>query len=583
LFSGITLGLDEGQRVGLIGANGSGKSTLLRILARVEKPDEGELIARRQLRVSYVAQEDIFAEGQSCLDCVAGAIDQHVDEHERHLRAAQLLDRAGFADSSVATEKLSGGWLKRLAIVCALAREPDLLLMDEPTNHLDIEGILWLERLIAGSAFATLIVSHDRRFLESVANRIIELGRAYPEGFLSHDGTYSEFLVKREEFLAAQAGRQQALASGVRREIEWLHRGAKARTTKAKGRIERAGEMMSELDDLRQRNIQLNPAQIDFTASGRQTRKLIELKHVSKSLGGRELFRDVNFTLAPRQKLGLLGPNGSGKSTLIRLLSEEIAADSGEIVRAPQLRVVVFDQHREQLDPAQTLGRALSPMGESVSYQGNSMHVSAWAQRFLFRADQLELPVGELSGGEQARVLIARLMLRPADVLILDEPTNDLDIATLDVLEKSLEEFPGALVLVTHDRYLLDRISTEILALDGLGNANVYADLSQWENAREAASAAQAPVKKPAPAPRGDKPVSKRLTWNEQRELERMEETIHAAEAQAAALQARVADPKFSADYEKMHGAYEQLAKAQQEVERLYERWTELAAKQSQK
>jgi ABC transport system ATP-binding/permease protein len=582
LFSGITLGLSEGERVGLIGANGSGKSTLLRIFAGRETPDEGELIARRQLRVGYVAQEDLFPENQSCLECVAGAIDAHLDEHERDLQAQQALDRAGFADPSITTGKLSGGWWKRLAIVCALTSRPDLLLMDEPTNHLDIEGILWLEKTIANPSFATLIVSHDRRFLESVANRTIELGRAYPDGFLSHNGPYSEFLVKREEFLAAQAGRERAVASGVRREIEWLRRGAKARTTKAKGRIERANDMMSELGDLRERNAQQGAAKIDFTASGRQTRKLIELKQVAKTLGDRQLFRNISFTLAPKTKLGLLGPNGSGKSTLIRLLSEELAPDAGEIVRASQLRVVVFDQHRQQLDPAQTLRCALSPAGDVLSYQGNSMHVSAWAQKFLFRMEQLDMPVGELSGGEQARVIIARLMLQPADVLILDEPTNDLDIGTLDVLENSLEEFTGALVLVTHDRYLLDRISTEILALDGRGNANVYADLSQWEQARESATQPQLLAKKlPIPAPRAEKPAQKRLSWNEQRELERMEETIHSAEAKMTSLQARVADPQVAANYQQMHEAYKQLATAQREVEHLYERWAELTAKQS--
>jgi ATP-binding cassette subfamily F protein uup len=582
LFSGITLGLNEGERVGLIGANGSGKSTLLRIFAGLEKPDEGELIARRQLRISYVAQEDIFPADHSCLACVADVIDAHFDEHERHLLAQQALDRAGFADVSIAAMELSGGWRKRLAIVCALAGGPDLLLMDEPTNHLDIEGILWLEKMIGNPSFATLTVSHDRRFLESIANRTIELGRAYPDGFLSHNGPYSEFLLKREEFLAAQAGRERALASGVRREIEWLQRGARARTTKAKGRIERANDMMSELGDLRQRNALQGSATIDFTASNRQTRKLIVLKHVAKAMGDRQLFGDVNFTLSPQTKLGLLGPNGSGKSTLIRLLSQELAPDAGEIVRADLLRVVVFDQHRQQLDPALTLRRALSPSGETLAYQGNSMHVSAWAQKFLFRADQLDLPIGELSGGEKARVLIARLMLQPADVLILDEPTNDLDIPTLDVLENSLDEFPGALVLVTHDRYLLDRISTQILALDGRGNANMYTDLSQWERARQLALQPKTPAKKsPIAAPRAAKPAQKRLTWNEQRELERMEETINRAEAQVALLQARVTDPVVLADYEQAHKAYEQLAAAQHEVERLYERWAELAAKTS--
>ena len=590
LFTGITLGFEEGERVGLIGANGSGKSTLLRIFAGEEHADEGELIARKQLRVGYVAQDDFFTPGQSVINVVADAVDAHLDDHERHLRAAVLLDRAGFDDTSQHVEKLSGGWRKRLAIVRQLAREPDLLLLDEPTNHLDVEGILWLEKLVKSAPFATLVVSHDRRFLESVANRVIELGRAYPEGFLSHQGSYSDFVEKREEFLAAQAGRERALASGVRREIEWLRRGAKARTTKAKGRIDRAGEMMSELVDLRQRNTQAGAAKIDFTASDRKTRKLLEAKRVTKSLGGRELFRDVSFVLSPGTKLGLLGPNGSGKSTLIRLMTGELEPDAGAIVRADGLRVVLFDQHREQLDPEQTLRRALAPSGGDVVQLGDErMHITAWAKRFLFRIDQLDMPVKELSGGEQARVLIARLMLRPADVLILDEPTNDLDIPTLDVLESSLETFPGALVLVTHDRYLLDRVSSELLALDGRGNANAYAELAQWENARDAAEEAEAAALAAArktdakaqaarqPAPSG----KARLSWKEQRELEGMEDSIHAAEASVETLQSRVVDPAVMVDHVKLHEAYDALAKAQEEVERLYARWAELDQKTS--
>jgi ATP-binding cassette subfamily F protein uup len=416
-----------------------------------------------------------------------------------------------------------------------------------------------------------------------MANRIIELSRRYPDGFLSHHGTYSEFLDKREEFLAAQQGRERALASGVRREIEWLKRKAKARTTKAKGRIDRADQMMSELADLRERNTQQGAAKIDFTESGRKTRKLIELKQVAKSLGGRELFRNVSFTLAPGTKLGLLGPNGSGKSTLIRLIAGELEPDAGEIFRADQLRIVVFDQHREQLDQEQTLRRALSPAGDSITVAGSSMHISAWARQFLFRPDQLDLPVRELSGGEQARVLIARLMQHPADVLVLDEPTNDLDLATLEVLEQQLEEFAGALLLVTHDRYLLDFVSTEILALDGNGAANIYADLSQWENARRALEADA--EKKPSNArPRVEQssstPQKKRLTWSEQRELKAMHDNIHRAEAEVEALQSLVADPALLADHTRSHDAFAKLADAQQGVERLYARWSELDAKQ---
>jgi len=581
LFSGITLGINEGERVGLIGANGSGKSTLLRIFAGLEQPDGGELVAMRQLRVGVVAQEEDFDDGMTCLEIVARKVDEHLDEHERQMRAEQALDRAGFEDRNAKAGTLSGGWRKRLAIVRQLASDPQLLLLDEPTNHLDIEGILWLEQIIANADFATLVVSHDRRFLESIANRIIELGHAYLDGFLSHNGKYSDFLVKREEFLIAQQGRQQALASGVRREIEWLQRGAKARTTKAKGRIERAGEMMADLAELRSRNAAQSAAGVEFVASDRKTRKLIQLKGVTKRMGQRLLFENVGLTLTPGQRLGLLGPNGSGKSTLIRLLSGAIEPDAGTVFRADGLRIVVFDQHREQLDPNQSLRRALAPSGDTVKFQGNTQHVSGWAQRFLFRNDQLDMPVSELSGGEQARVLIARLMLREADVLILDEPTNDLDILTLDVLESSLEDFAGALVLVTHDRYLLERLSTELLALDGKGSAKIYLTLSQWEQARLDARRGSVANSKSATRQKISPPKStsgKKLKWNEQRELDGMETAIAEAEAKVAMFEKNVADPQIARDRVKMHDACTQLGEAQKQVERLYARWSELEA-----
>jgi ATP-binding cassette subfamily F protein uup len=588
LFKGITLGLSDQQHTGLIGPNGSGKSTLLKILAGLEHADEGDIVARRQLRAGCVAQEDIFDGSKSVEQTLTDAIEHgHGDEHDRIVAANIMLGRVGFADPQQPVSALSGGWRKRLSIARQLIREPELLLLDEPTNHLDLEGIVWLENLLKAAPFACLIVSHDRQFLENATNRTIELNRAYPQGFLSVDGSYSEFIQRREEFLAAQRSEQQSLASQVRREIEWLKRGAKARTTKAKGRIQQAERMMADLADLKSRNATQGAAGIHFLASERKTRKLLEAKDVSIARGGRTLFTDVNFVLSPGTKLGLLGPNGSGKSTLIKLLTGELQPDTGTIIRADQLKVVTFDQNRDQLDKDQTLRAALAPRGgDTVTYRGGSMHITAWAKRFLFRTEQLDLPVGDMSGGEQARILIARLMLHPADVLILDEPTNDLDIPTLDVLEDSLDDFAGALVLVTHDRYLLDSLSTDLLALDGRGGANMYADLAQWERAqaesREREVAAAAAARKAANSTPATAPSSKpkRLTWNEQREWEAMEAKILEAEDDVQTLQARVADPKVMSDRDAMHEACAKLSDAQHRVESLYTRWGELEAKQ---
>jgi ATP-binding cassette subfamily F protein uup len=584
LFQGISISFDDSERTGLIGPNGSGKSTLMKILAGIEQPDDGSIESRRQLRLAYLPQEDRFPAGATVRQVLIDAqSDPHLDHHEKEITADIEIGKMGFADPDQAAQELSGGWRKRLAITRELLRKPDLLLLDEPTNHLDLEGILWLEELLGSSSFAFVLVSHDRYFLENVTNRTVELSSSYPDGYLSHNGAYSAFVEKREEFLTAQQARQQAVASAVRREIEWLRRGAKARTTKAKGRIQQAGRMMDELADLKKRNAPTSAAAIDFTGSGRQTRKLLTTKKVSKAYGGRTLFSNLDLVLSPGSRLGLLGPNGSGKSTLIRLLAGKEAPDSGEVWQADNLQVVHFEQTRATLDRSQTLRVALNPGGENVNFRGQSMHVTGWAQRFLFRKEQLDQPVGLLSGGEQSRVLIARLMLQPADVLILDEPTNDLDINSLDILEESLEEFPGALLLVTHDRMMLDRLSDELLALDGKGNANFYASLDQWQTAKDAAEQAeaarirQATAKPVAKAVESDRP--KKLTYMEQRELEQIEGKIHSAEEILTAAQAKLNDPVILADRNKLHDACAAVDTAQKQVTQLYERWESLEAR----
>jgi ABC transport system ATP-binding/permease protein len=583
LFKDISISFDDSERTGLIGPNGSGKSTLLKILAGIEHYDSGTITSRKKLRLAYLSQEDQFPAGLSVQKVVLEALkDEPGDEHEKLTLAEIQLGKMGFERTDQAADTLSGGWRKRLALGRELVRQPDLLLLDEPTNHLDLEGILWLEKLLANAPFAFLLVSHDRYFLENATNRVVELNRTYADGYLSINGSYSDFLEKRELHLEAQAAQQTALASRVRREAEWLKRGAKARTTKAKGRIDQAGKMMEELAELKGRNAQAGSMDINFAATQRQTRKLLVARDVARSVPGRPLFEHLNLVLSPGMKLGLLGPNGSGKSTLIRLLAGETAPDTGQVWRADGLRIVLFEQGRRHLDKTQTLRMALSPMGDMLSYRGNSMHVSGWAKKFLFRSEQLDMAVGELSGGEQSRVLIAGLMLQPADLLILDEPTNDLDIPSLEVLEESLSEFPGALVLVTHDRFMLDRISTEILALDGKGGAQSFASVLQWqaaqdERSQKTASAARAAISKPA-----GKSVAegkKRLTWAEQRELEQMEEKVLAAEEQLHAFQKTMEDPAVLADHVRLRDVCMKTDDAQKVAQLLYERWQELEAK----
>ena len=577
LFSGISLGISEGERLGLIGANGSGKSTLLKILSSKIEPDEGSISLRRNTRVGYVAQDAVFPPGKTAGEIIQDAIaGERLDDAERAARVNQTLGRAGFTDASLRTESLSGGWKRRLAIARELALLPDLLFLDEPTNHLDLEGILWLEKLLNGAPFASVIVSHDRYFLDNVVNDMAELDRAYPEGVFRVEGTYTEFLQKKEDFLLAQTNRQEALANKVQREIEWLRRGPKARTGKSRARIDEAGRLIRELDDLEARSAK-GVARIDFTATDRRTKRLASVETIAKELGGRVLFRDLTFTLTPGTRLGLLGLNGTGKTTLLRILAGELQPDSGRIEFAQALRTVYFDQAREHLDLSQTLRQGLGAHGDHVIFRDRPMHVAGWARRFLFDAGQLDRPLSSLSGGEQARVLIARLMLQPADLLLMDEPTNDLDIPTLEVLEESLTEFPGALVLVTHDRFLLDRVSTAVLGLDGQGKAELFADYWQWEQARVLAEPVAKPKAVPVAAP---PPARKKLSYLEAREFEQMESKVLEAEQELASIRAEMQSPDVVSDGPRLQACYARMQAAEAQVAALYDRWAELESKQ---
>ncbi|HEY5626813.1 MAG TPA: ABC-F family ATP-binding cassette domain-containing protein [Nitrospira sp.] len=587
LFSGLSISLCEGDHVGLIGPNGSGKSTLLKILAGLEEPDEGTRSMRRHVRLGYVPQEPFFSDDQTIEEVLAQVlIDEGLDPHEEGHRIAKALSIGEFPLTDQVVSTLSGGWKKRLAIARTLMMQPDVILMDEPTNHLDLEGILWLEALLKTETRAFLVVSHDRRFLESIAARMLELNRCYASGIFEAKGSYSSFLEQRDAALSAQADYESSLANRVRREIEWLRRGPKARTTKAKSRIDSAGQLIDELNGIEARRGQ-GPAGIDFTSSGRRSKQLVVATDLGKSLGGKPIVAHLELLLGPGQRIGLLGPNGSGKTTLLKLLAGTLKPDHGTITRADKLRVVTFEQHRESLDQQATLRRALAPSGDAVVYQDRSVHIVSWAKRFLFKPEQLDLPVSRLSGGEQARLLIARLMLQPADLLILDEPTNDLDIPTLDVLEDSLLEFPGALVLVTHDRWLLDRVSTMLLALDGLGNAEWFADYAQWEasQARKVGTNSRStPAARTRSKGNGEtstSPKRKALSYREQQEWDKIEQKIAKAEAAVAACQTAANDPGIVADAEALRIRYAELEEAQAEVERLYTRWAELEALQS--
>jgi ATP-binding cassette subfamily F protein uup len=584
LFTDLCLDLRAGERVGLIGPNGAGKSTLLKLLAALDEPDDGTRSLRRGSKLGYLPQDDVFSPGQTVTQVLLTAMAaESIEEHERETRASITLTQVGFVDPDQAADTLSGGWRKRLSLARELVRQPDLLLLDEPTNHLDLPGIVWLEGLLRAAPFGYLVATHDRAFLRAVADEVVEINRIYPGGSFRAPGSYDQFVERREEFLEAQARQQESVANQVRRETEWLGRKAAARTRKASSRIEDAGRRREELQELKYRNATAVSAGIDFVASGRQTRKLLSATNISKSVGDppRQLFAGLDLLLSPGTKLGLLGPNGSGKSSFLRVLAGTSPSDTGIVTRADGLRSVMFEQGRSSLDTTITLRRALCPNGDTVLVGDKPMHVVAWAKQFLFKIEQLDVPVGSLSGGEQARVRIAQLMLQPADLLLLDEPTNDLDIPALEVLEDSLTEFPGALVIVSHDRDLLDRLCTEVIGLDGRGGAALYGSVTQWLTAYQRATEdATAPTKNTArkSKPGNERPAPtakpRKLSYKEQQELEQMETKILTAEEQVVICQAAV--ERAATDHVALTSACHALEEAQKTVEQLYARWQEL-------
>ncbi len=587
LFDGISFAIEEGERIGLIGPNGAGKSTLLRIIAGLDTSDGGTISKQRGLKVGMLEQIPAFAPDATVENAimagVTGAHDwAHISIVHEYMSRFCLDGRNGVGgDSPVA--QLSGGWKKRVALARVLVGDHDLVLLDEPTNHLDVESILWLEDFLANAPFATVTVTHDRLFLQRVSNRIMELDRRNEGGLLSIKGDYADYLETKEQLMAGQESRELALKNTLRRETEWLRQGARARSTKQYARIKQAGELKQEVEELEYRNTVWS-AQIDFHSSERNPKKLIEAKGIAKSYDGRFLFKNIDLLITPGLRLGLLGANGCGKTTLIRVLVGQEKPDAGHVNRSDQLQVVYFEQNRETLDPAETVAQTISPAGDHVKYRGNYIHLRSYLDRFNFSQLQMNMEVGRLSGGEQSRLLIARLMLKEANVLILDEPTNDLDMATLEVLEQCLMEFPGAVILVTHDRYFLDQVANRLLAFgepDGpnAGRIVSFASLSQWEGAyagEQAAKRAQASGARKKTAPTPPQAAKRKWSFKEQYEFDHMEEKIHEAEAKLKTLRAESELPEIVSNAVRLAELMPEIAGLESEIDRLYKRWAEL-------
>lgn len=579
LFESLSFGIHEREKLGLIGPNGAGKSTLLRIMSGEETADGGEVSRRKGLKWSFVSQEDRFQDSLSVIEAAEEALrSKGLSEQEAQVYGPMYLSQFGFEKLDQKVAALSGGWRKRLSLSIAFAIEPELVILDEPTNHMDWAGILWLEHYLKSYKGAFVLVSHDRSFLQAVSNKTMEINRLYENGALSYEVSYKDFLAKKEDYVQTQLSIQSSMSNKARREVEWLRAGVKARTTKSRGRIQEAHQLLEDLSELKSRN-QANQSKVrlEIDSSQRLSKKLIELKKVSLSFGEKDLIKDLDLLLGPKSCLGILGDNGSGKTSLLKIMTKNLSPSSGSVFHADDLRVVYFDQKREALPQNIDLIAYLGDGSDSVVFRGQSLHVASYASRLLFSAEKMKLKIEHLSGGEQARLLIGKLLLQPADVLVLDEPTNDLDIDSIEVLEESLKTFPGLVILVSHDRSFLAELCGGYLSLEGAGEWKKYADLNQWLRLRKT------PAKKTKKESKSEaaavKPKKVKLSYMDKRQWETIESDIETAELELEAASKKMEDPEIIADPSKLQESLEILQAKQKRVEELYETWNRLEEK----
>ena len=579
LLDHADLVVETGERIGLIGRNGTGKSSLLKVIEGVVRADDGKVWLAGGATVASVAQEPAFDPGLTVFDAVAGALHGTLAEGDGWTlthRVEATLSRLRLAGDA-RVEELSGGLRKRVALGRALVLEPQLLLLDEPTNHLDVVAIEWLEEALIGFAGAVMFVTHDRRFLDRVATRILELDRGR---LASYPGNFASYAARKAEELAIEATMNRKFDKVLAQEEAWIRQGVEARRTRNEGRVRRLEQLRNERAARRNR---IGKVQLAVATGDRSGTLVAELEHVTKRYGDKRVVEDYSDRILRGDKIGLIGPNGSGKTTLLKLILGEIAPDSGTVRRGARVEVAYFDQLRAALDDESTLSDSISPGSDFLEIDGSRKHVISYLGDFLFPPERARAPVKSLSGGERNRLLLARLFSRPANVLVLDEPTNDLDIETLELLESLLQDYAGTLFLVSHDREFLDNVVTQTIAFEGEGRWKEYAGgYSDWQRARGGAEREARAEKREeggSGRARGRAPKAK-LSYKEARELESLPEMLGALEREQAEIARRLADPAIyqdrSADPRALSARHDAI---EAELTGLLARWEELGAR----
>ncbi|MCK7506239.1 MAG: ABC-F family ATP-binding cassette domain-containing protein [Desulfobacterales bacterium] len=574
LFTDLCLTVNDGDRIGIIGDNGTGKTTLTKIMVNMESADTGNIAIRKNLKTAYIPQVSNYEADATVWDIVAKTAT--TDFKNADVKTATALSIVGFDDYTVKVNTLSGGWSKRLDIACGIVNEPELLILDEPTNHLDYQALDWLENFLGSARFTWVMVSHDRFLLEQCANRIVEINKRYDGNIFQSEGRYDDFLEKHLLYIEQQNKLEAVMSNKVRAEIEWLRRGPKARRTKAKYRIDEAHHLIKELADLKEKKANNQNRNRFQLSSNRKTKVLVKIKNISKSFGDKHILKNFTANLTTGLRIGLLGGNGVGKSTLLKLLSKQVEPDAGSVEHADNLKIVYFDQLRESLHQQKTVKQYLADGNDTVIFKDRPVHMVSWIKRFGFSPQQLDSTIASLSGGEQARILIAKLMLQPADILLLDEPTNDLDIRTIETLEENLLEFGGLLVIVSHDRYMISRVCGLFIGFTTDAQAELFADYEQWEESLKTNKKENGDARKTVKDKRPKKEKTK-LSYKEKLELQDAEKQIEILDDKIKSLEAQLSDPENFSDFILLNKLTEEIALNKEALEKFYRSWEYLA------
>jgi len=581
LFSNLSLGIQRGDFIGLIGPNGAGKSTLLKVMLKHQEPDSGEVVWMRNLRVGYLTQTPEFIEGVTIFD----ELTQGSYETEVLAATYEWISRIGLNQFDVETQavtELSRGWQKKVALLKELIAKPDVLILDEPTNHLDLDAIMWLESFLNEAKFTIVMVTHDKLFLQRTAKCIMCLDHRLVKGFLNYSGTFDAFLAAREQLKQSQLATESKMKNLAKRELEWLRRGAQARQTKQIARSQKAVELQDNLREM----VEINKARtvkVKFAGLDKLPKKIVELENVTKKKFNSDeaLFSNLSLNVLRDSRIGIIGPNGAGKSTLLKTIIGQIKPDLGSVKIQDNIKITYFEQDRSQLDPNLSVIQNVCHQGDYVNYQGEFVHVRSYLEKFLFFGQKVDQPASRLSGGEQARLRIAQLMLNQSHILILDEPTNDLDLETVGALEEALQAFNGAILVVSHDRYFLDQVTDQLLSFSPNDKRlHLFSGFFQWESwyQEEIQIKSQAPDEISAlnevATNTPNKLGIKKLSFRENRELAEIEGLIQSAESQLSELNLQISDPNTTPLDLKVKS--QEIANLHVTVDSLYARWAEL-------